>query len=30
MVKTTLSGQKIAIMVAAGFDEENFIEFQSC
>ena len=28
MVKTTLSGQKIAIMVAAGFDEENFIEFQ--
>ena len=28
MTKTTLSGQKIAIMVAAGFDEKNFIELQ--
>ena len=28
MTKTTLSGQKIAIMVAAGFDEKNFIEIQ--
>ena len=28
MMKTTLSGQKIAIMVAAGFDEKNFIEIQ--
>lgn len=28
MIKTTLSGQKIAIMVAAGFDEKNFIEIQ--
>lgn len=25
---TTLSGQKIAIMVATGFDEQNFIEIQ--
>ena len=28
MTKTTLSGQKIAIMVATGFDEQNFIEIQ--
>ena len=28
MTKTTLSGQKIAIMVAAGFEESNFIEIQ--
>ena len=28
MTKTTLSGQKIAIMVAAGFDEKNFITIQ--
>ncbi len=28
MTKTTLSGQKIAIMVAAGFDEKKFIEIQ--
>ncbi|MBL81356.1 MAG: peptidase, family C56 [Rhodospirillaceae bacterium] len=28
MTKTTLSGQKIAIMVAAGFDEKNFVEIQ--
>ena len=28
MTKTTLSGQKIAIMLANGFEEENFIEIQ--
>ena len=28
MIKTTLSGQKIAIMVADGFDEKNFVEIQ--
>ena len=28
MTKTTLSGQKIAIMVAPGFDEKNFVEIQ--
>ena len=28
MTKTTLSGLKIAIMVATGFDEQNFIEIQ--
>ena len=28
MAKTTISGQKIAIMVAAGFEEKNFIEIQ--
>ena len=28
MPKTTLLGQKIAIMVATGFDEKNFIEMQ--
>ena len=28
MAKTTLAGKKIAIMVAAGFDEKNFIEIQ--
>lgn len=28
MTKTTLSGQKIAIMVAAGFEERNFTEIQ--
>ena len=28
MTKTTLSGLKIAIMVADGFDEKNFIEIQ--
>ena len=28
MTRTTLSGQKIAIMVANGFDEKNFVEIQ--
>ena len=28
MTKTTLSGQKIAIMVASGFEENNFVEIQ--
>ena len=28
MTKTTLSGQKIAIMVATGFEEKNFVEIQ--
>ena len=28
MTKTTLSGQKIAIMVANGFEEKNFVEIQ--
>ena len=28
MTKTTLSGLKIAIMVANGFGEKNFIEIQ--
>ena len=28
MTKTTLSGLKIAIMVADGFEEKNFIEIQ--
>lgn len=28
MTNKTLSGQKVAIMVAAGFDEKNFIEIQ--
>jgi protease I len=28
MTRTTLSGQKIAIMVSNGFDEKNFVEIQ--
>ena len=28
MTRTTLSGHKIAIMVANGFDEKNFVEIQ--